>query len=252
MGLIALMGIKVLICIPFSREFARTEPDDFDQERARRQAARPVGDRRTQLRLREGQEGIDGTAQEEGQEVRVQGQRRPVRQDGQYDREQQQGQEPPAQEAVARPRACSADSITSAVSSYTGREGSQNPPYADGEHLHGERADPQGGSLRREGIAPGNDVKERTLMRGSVSGGVFDGVMNIGCNPTFGDGPVTCEVHIFDANSDFVGRELRVHFIDRIRDEKKFPGAAELMDQIAADIGDARTIHSRRDDVLYL
>ena len=81
---------------------------------------------------------------------------------------------------------------------------------------------------------------------------VYDGVANIGRNPTFGDVPVSYEVHIFDFSRNLIGEKIRVHFIDRIRDEKKFAGIKELEDRIKKDIEKAKEILSKRNDPLYL
>lgn len=85
---------------------------------------------------------------------------------------------------------------------------------------------------------------------------IYDGVANIGKNPTFatvsGNMPMSYEVHIFDFNQNLLGKKIRIHFIDRIRDEKKFPAIAELEEQIKKDIQKARQILSKRNDPLYL
>lgn len=72
----------------------------------------------------------------------------------------------------------------------------------------------------------------------------FKGVANIGYSPTFDDHEFTVEVHIFDFDNDIYGEKIRVNFIKRIRDEKKFSNIAELIDQIKLDIIAAREILS--------
>lgn len=81
---------------------------------------------------------------------------------------------------------------------------------------------------------------------------VYDGVANIGKNPTFGDIPMSYEVHLFDFNKNLLGQQIKIHFIDRIRDEKKFSGIGELQEQIKKDIQKAKEILSKRKDLLYL
>ncbi len=68
------------------------------------------------------------------------------------------------------------------------------------------------------------------------------GVANIGYCPTFDDHVFTVEVHILDFNDDIYGENIRVNFIKRIRDEKKFAGISELSAQIEKDIANAREI----------
>ncbi len=74
------------------------------------------------------------------------------------------------------------------------------------------------------------------------SHGHFNGVANIGYSPTFDDHLFTVEVHILDFNHDLYDQEIRVNMIEKLRDEKKFNGIAELSDQIRKDIEKARTI----------
>ncbi len=65
---------------------------------------------------------------------------------------------------------------------------------------------------------------------------VYDGVANIGRNPTFGNAEVSYEVHLFNFRGDLLGKNLRVYFIDRIRGERTFPDPESLKKQIGEDI----------------
>lgn len=67
---------------------------------------------------------------------------------------------------------------------------------------------------------------------------------NIGDNPTFNGVQTTIETFLPDERIDLYGRELKVDFLMKIRDEKKFASITELKEQIAADIKNARTIFS--------
>ncbi len=80
----------------------------------------------------------------------------------------------------------------------------------------------------------------------------YDGVANIGKNPTFHGEALSYEVHLFDFDGDLLGEKMRIHFIERIRDERKFSTVQELEEQIDGDKKKARYILSRRDDPLYL
>jgi len=68
------------------------------------------------------------------------------------------------------------------------------------------------------------------------------GVVNIGDNPTFGDGDLSIEVHIFDLDKDIYGKNITVEFIDRLRAEVKFPDSSSLIKQIEADCKRAKEI----------
>jgi riboflavin kinase/FMN adenylyltransferase len=71
---------------------------------------------------------------------------------------------------------------------------------------------------------------------------VLPGVANIGYNPTFGNDEVSVEVHILDFSGDLYDRELGVHFVQRVRSERKFSGPEELKERILADISLGRRI----------
>ncbi len=61
-------------------------------------------------------------------------------------------------------------------------------------------------------------------------------ITNVGVRPTFeGDNQPSIESYIFDFDGDLYGDVLRVRFLHRIRDEKKFGGIEELKNQIAKD-----------------
>jgi riboflavin kinase/FMN adenylyltransferase len=72
----------------------------------------------------------------------------------------------------------------------------------------------------------------------------YEGVANIGYRPTFAEKTFSVEVHILDFKGDIYGRNIRVNFIDRIRDEMKFSDISELSEQIRKDIIEARKILS--------
>ena len=75
-----------------------------------------------------------------------------------------------------------------------------------------------------------------------LKGKRYPGVANIGVNPTFDNGALSVEAHILDFGDNIYGETLDILFIDRIRDEIKFPGPSELASQIKQDIERARKI----------
>ncbi len=75
-----------------------------------------------------------------------------------------------------------------------------------------------------------------------IDNNVYNGVANIGHNPTFGNGAFSVETHIIGFNGDLLGKEIRVEFIKRLRDEKKFDNPEDLAKQISRDIEDAKKI----------
>jgi riboflavin kinase/FMN adenylyltransferase len=68
-----------------------------------------------------------------------------------------------------------------------------------------------------------------------INGDWFNGMMNIGTRPTFDGEQQTLEVHLFNFETDIYGKEVQVRFFKRIRDEKKFNGKEELIEQLKED-----------------
>jgi len=75
-----------------------------------------------------------------------------------------------------------------------------------------------------------------------IDDAVYNGVTNVGYNPTFGDTGLTVETHILDYTGDLLGKTIKVHFVKRLRDEKTFKSLQELSDQIARDIAQAKEV----------
>ncbi|MFL5620281.1 MAG: bifunctional riboflavin kinase/FAD synthetase [Gemmatimonadaceae bacterium] len=72
------------------------------------------------------------------------------------------------------------------------------------------------------------------------SRGRFDGMMNLGGRPTFGDERHTLEVHLFDAMGDFYGDRVDIAFVARLRDTVRFPSPDALVAQLHRDAEAAR------------
>jgi riboflavin kinase/FMN adenylyltransferase len=70
----------------------------------------------------------------------------------------------------------------------------------------------------------------------------YPGVANIGYSPTFDDHIFTVEAHLLDFRKDIYGERIMVNFVQRLRDEIKFDGIPALVRQIEKDIADAREI----------
>ena len=76
---------------------------------------------------------------------------------------------------------------------------------------------------------------------------LYKGVANIGYSPTFNDHQFTVEVHLLNFSENIYGQKIRVNFIQRIRNEKKFVGIADLKEQIHQDIKTAHKILAASD-----
>ena len=71
-------------------------------------------------------------------------------------------------------------------------------------------------------------------------------VTNIGLRPTFNDTTRTViETHGLDVDRDLYDRTLRLGFIQRLRDERRFPDIDGLKAQIDADVRRAKRLFDR-------
>ena len=75
-----------------------------------------------------------------------------------------------------------------------------------------------------------------------IAGKAYQGAMNIGYRPTFGENRLTVEAFILDFEGDIYHQDVRARFVQRIRDEKKFDSVDALVQQIAHDVDRARAI----------
>ena len=92
-------------------------------------------------------------------------------------------------------------------------------------------------------LVPPHGVYATTL---SVDGVVHPSVTNIGMRPTFGAAQTaTVEAHVLGATLDLYGRDVRLAFVQRLRDERTFPDIEALHQQIAADVRRASRLFDR-------
>lgn len=96
-------------------------------------------------------------------------------------------------------------------------------------------------------LDPGTGVRPQRgvyVVQVRGAGGVWRGVANLGGRPTFGNGEEErLEVHLLDyPGGDLYGQFLEVRFLVRLRDERRFPDAAALRDQIRQDLAAARRL----------
>lgn len=64
----------------------------------------------------------------------------------------------------------------------------------------------------------------------------FYGATNIGHNPTVNGKSLSIETHILDFEEDIYGDLIKIEFLNRIRDEKKFNSLDELKNQLSEDV----------------
>jgi riboflavin kinase/FMN adenylyltransferase len=78
-------------------------------------------------------------------------------------------------------------------------------------------------------------------VRVQTPAGPVGGMMNLGPRPTFGDSTTSLEVHLFDVRGDFYGAHVRIDFVARLRETRKFASAELLMKQLEHDEREARS-----------
>jgi len=88
------------------------------------------------------------------------------------------------------------------------------------------------------------DIRPQQALPGSgiyatiahVQGKHFHSATNVGIRPTFGTGEEMVETHLLNYKGNLYGKDIRVEFVQKIRDEERFPSSEELKTQIEKDI----------------
>ncbi len=129
------------------------------------------------------------------------------------------------------------------------REILSRPPSTHGKVVHGDKRGRTLGvrtaniEARVDCIFPGKGVYLADLFIGKDP---YACLVNVGQNPTFcatdedSKERMRIEAHILDFDRNLYGFNVRVDFLERVRDEKKFDGPEELVAQIKKDIATAR------------
>ncbi|MFZ3042771.1 MAG: bifunctional riboflavin kinase/FAD synthetase [Thiobacillus sp.] len=75
-----------------------------------------------------------------------------------------------------------------------------------------------------------------------LNGEPLPGAASLGKRPTVKnpDAVPVLEVHLFDFNAEIYGRRVRVDFLHKLRDEKKYPDLDSLVAQIRRDVDNAK------------
>jgi riboflavin kinase/FMN adenylyltransferase len=75
-----------------------------------------------------------------------------------------------------------------------------------------------------------------------VNGQRFPSATNVGTRPTFGEGERMVETYLLNYRGDLYGRQVRVEFVRKLRDEQRFPSAEELIVQMRKDVQEVDAI----------
>jgi len=119
--------------------------------------------------------------------------------------------------------------------------------YVDGAIVEGRKRGRELGfptaNLQTENeLVPPNGVYA-TIM--TIDGVVHGGVTNVGLRPTFGETTPTIETHVLDYSGNLYGHTVRLAFVQRLRDERRFEDVDALRAQIDADKRRAERLFTR-------
>lgn len=117
-------------------------------------------------------------------------------------------------------------------------------PYViEGEIIHGKANGRKMGyptaniSLKDQIINPKNGIYASRVI---IDGKKYFGATNVGMNPTVNGKYLSIETNILDFDEDIYGKRVRIEFLEKIRDEKKFESLDELRKQLDLDTGFVR------------
>ncbi|HSH74292.1 MAG TPA: bifunctional riboflavin kinase/FAD synthetase [Longimicrobiales bacterium] len=77
-------------------------------------------------------------------------------------------------------------------------------------------------------------------VRAVLRSGTYAGALHLGPRPTFKGSPPSIELHVLDFDANIYGEEVRVDFVDHLREILPFATVAELVDQMRDDVAAAR------------
>lgn len=79
-----------------------------------------------------------------------------------------------------------------------------------------------------------------------IGGKIYQGLTNIGYNPTFKDKTLSVETYIFDLSANILKQKIKVNFLFRLRDEITFASSKELSQQINQDVNQAQEFFQKK------
>lgn len=91
-------------------------------------------------------------------------------------------------------------------------------------------------------ITPPNGVYVTNCL---YNGAIYPSITNVGIKPTIGDYKKNVETHIFNFEHELYGKHIRVEFLEKMREEKRFENVEMLSRQIKQDCIDAKNYHIR-------
>lgn len=89
-------------------------------------------------------------------------------------------------------------------------------------------------------VSPPNGVY---ITKCTYNGISYPSITNVGNKPTIGKYSKNVETHIFNFDKELYGKMIRVEFLEKLRDERKFDSVEELSKEITANCITARAYH---------
>jgi riboflavin kinase / FMN adenylyltransferase len=122
-----------------------------------------------------------------------------------------------------------------------------HPYYLDGGIVEGRKRGktigyPTANMVTDNELVPPHGVYATTT---TIDGVVHAGLTNIGVRPTFDETETTIETHLLRYSGDLYGQRVRLSFVQRLRDERRFDSVDALRAQIEADERRANHLFSR-------
>lgn len=218
-------GIKVLVCIDFTKEFAMQSPDEFIRGvLCERIGARVVivGSNYTFGKDRAGNiDLLKDRGKTFGFEVEVVG---PIEIDGHRVSSSR------VREHLTRGEV---DKAAVLLGRYYAIDGIVTP----GHHRGMELGYPTANIYTVDETLPREGIYAVKVVHGNET---TDAVCYIGTQPTFAGGRVGVEVHLFNFDGILYHQHLRILFIKMVREEKKFDDRESLIRQIKEDVEKAK------------
>lgn len=125
-----------------------------------------------------------------------------------------------------------------------GRPYSISGHVAHGKHLGHLLGFPTANIYLRQKTTPLNGVYAAKVK--GIGSKTLNSLVNIGFRPTVDGTNFILEVHILDFNKNIYGKKLKIEFLQKIRDEKKFANLELLRQQIAADVDKGKTLFKNK------
>lgn len=222
-GLIHQHGVDCVAVLPFTRELSLLSPRDF----AGRVLERALGARSVlvgaNFRFGRDQAGNAGTLRRLGEEMGF---------EVSLAETVLVGSEPVSSTRV---RNLVRQGRVEEVQPLLGREFSMAGPIVAGEGIGSKRTVPTLNLAPESGVLPADGVYI-TRTRPAEEGAARESITNVGLRPTFDGQQRTVETFLLHGMEGPDPDAIELEFLRRIREERKFPTAQSLREQIAADI----------------